>query len=142
MTLTVEAMFDSMRVDSYVSDAMSAEVATSPTATDAVITLTESAARQIASMIAEDRENAGKFLRVFVEAGGCSGMQYGMVFDERRDDDLYVEFHGVGVLTDPFSANYLQGSIIDFSDALTGGGFKIKNPRAVSSCGCGKSFEA
>jgi len=124
---------------------MSAEVAsipTGPTSTDAVITLTESAARQITSMLADDLENAGKSLRVFVEAGGCSGMQYGMVFDERRDDDLAVEFHGVGVLVDPFSANYLQGSMIDFSDAMTGGGFKIKNPKANSSCGCGKSFEA
>lgn len=121
---------------------MSAESLSAPVATDAVVTLTESAARQIASMLAEDRENAGKRLRVFVEAGGCSGMQYGMVFDDRRDDDLLVEFHGVGVLVDPFSANYIQGSVIDFSDAMTGGGFKIKNPKAVSSCGCGKSFEA
>jgi iron-sulfur cluster assembly protein/iron-sulfur cluster insertion protein len=124
---------------------MSAEVASIPTApavSDSVITLTEAAARQITSMLAEDRENAGKTLRVFVEAGGCSGMQYGMVFDERRDDDLVSEFYGVGVLIDPFSSNYLQGSLIDFSDALTGGGFKIKNPKASSSCGCGKSFEA
>lgn len=121
---------------------MSAEVVSTPAATETVITLTEAAARQVAAMLSEDRENAGKHLRVFVEAGGCSGMQYGMVFDERRDDDVFAEFHGVGVLTDPFSANYLQGSIIDFSDALTGGGFKIKNPRAASTCGCGKSFEA
>ena len=121
---------------------MSVEVASTPTVAESVITLTESAARQISTMLAEDSENAGKSLRVFVEAGGCSGMQYGMVFDERRADDLYAEFHGVGVLVDPFSSNYIQGSLIDFSDALTGGGFKIKNPRATSSCGCGKSFEA
>lgn len=112
------------------------------TPTDAVITLTESAARQIAQMQAEDKENAGKALRVFIEAGGCSGMQYGMVFDEKRADDLLVEFHGVGVVVDPFSANYIAGSVIDYSDALTGGGFKIKNPKAASTCGCGKSFEA
>jgi iron-sulfur cluster assembly accessory protein len=110
--------------------------------TEAVVTLTESAARQISTMLAEDAENAGKSLRVFVEAGGCSGMQYGMVFDEKRDDDLAEQFHGVGVLIDPFSANYLRGSVIDFSDALTGGGFKINNPSAHSSCGCGKSFSA
>jgi iron-sulfur cluster assembly protein/iron-sulfur cluster insertion protein len=77
-----------------------------------------------------------------VEAGGCSGMQYGMVFDERRPDDLGAEFHGVGVVVDPFSANYMRGSVIDFSDALTGGGFKINNPNAHSNCGCGKSFSA
>ena len=111
-------------------------------AQDAVVTVTESAAQQIAVMLAGDSENAGKSLRVFVEAGGCSGMPYGMVFDERRPDDLSAEFHGVGVVVDPFSANYMRGSVIDFSDALTGGGFKINNPNAHSSCGCGKSFSA
>ena len=65
-----------------------------------------------------------------------------MVFDERRPDDLGAEFHGVGVVVDPFSANYMRGSVIDFSDALTGGGFKINNPNAHSNCGCGKSFSA
>lgn len=112
------------------------------TPTDAVITLTESAARQIAQMQAEDKENAGKALRVFIEAGGCSGMQYGMVFDDTRDEDLSAEFFGVRVLVDPVSANYIRGARIDFSDELTGGGFKIANPNAHSSCGCGKSFEA
>jgi iron-sulfur cluster assembly protein len=77
-----------------------------------------------------------------VEAGGCSGMQYGMVFDEKRDDDLVADFNGVAVIVDPFSANYLRGSIVDFADTLTGGGFKISNPNARQSCGCGKSFEA
>lgn len=113
-----------------------------PVATDAVVILTEPAARQISTMLAEDKDSAGKNLRVFVEAGGCSGMQYGMVFDEKRDDDLAVEFHGVGVVVDPISANYMRGAVIDFSDALTGGGFKINNPNAHSSCGCGKSFSA
>jgi iron-sulfur cluster assembly accessory protein len=120
---------------------MSAEVVSAPVS-ESVVVLTESAARQIASMLESDPANAGKSLRVFVEGGGCSGMQYGMVFDEKRDDDQAVQFHGVGVVVDPFSANYLAGSVIDFSDALTGGGFKIKNPKAASTCGCGKSFEA
>jgi iron-sulfur cluster assembly accessory protein len=113
-----------------------------PPAADAVVTLTESAARQIATMIADDKENAGKFLRVFVEAGGCSGMQYGMVFDEKREDDVCAEMLGVGVVVDSISANYLRGSAIDFSDEVSGGGFKINNPNAHSSCGCGKSFSA
>lgn len=121
---------------------MSAETISAPASVDSVVVLTESAARQIASMLASDASNAGKSLRVFVEGGGCSGMQYGMVFDEKRADDLGAEFHGVGVVVDPFSANYLAGSLIDYSDALTGGGFKIKNPKAASTCGCGKSFEA
>lgn len=107
-----------------------------------VVTLTEAAARHISGMQAADQENAGKHLRVFVEAGGCSGLQYGMVFDEKRDDDLTAEFYGVHILIDPFSATYVRGALIDFSDALTGGGFKINNPNAQSSCGCGKSFHS
>jgi iron-sulfur cluster assembly accessory protein len=87
-------------------------------------------------------ENAGKPLRVYVEGGGCSGLQYGMVFDEKRDGDWASDFHGVPVVVDAASVDYLQGSVIDFSEALTGGGFKITNPKAKSSCGCGKSFEA
>jgi iron-sulfur cluster assembly accessory protein len=105
------------------------------------VNLTESAARQIQEML-KSPENAGKFLRVYVEGGGCSGLQYGMVFDEKRADDTTADFFGVSVLVDSFSANYLRGATIDFSDALTGGGFKISNPNAKQSCGCGKSFEA
>lgn len=111
------------------------------TTTAAVITLTESAAVEVKNILTQP-ENAGKTLRIFVEQGGCSGMQYSMVFDEKRPDDLSAEMHGVSVLVDPFSAKYLQGTIVDFSDALTGGGFKISNPNARQSCGCGKSFEA
>src|SRR5437868_1712189 len=102
------------------------------------VTLTESAAKQVQEMLTNP-ENAGKNLRVYVEGGGCSGLQYGMVFDEKRPDDISTEFHGVSVLVDPFSANYLRGSVVDFSDALTGGGFKITNPQSKQSCGCGKS---
>ncbi len=109
---------------------------------ESVIIVTENAAREIKAMIDREKENAGKGLRVYVEGGGCSGMQYGMVFDQKRADDLATELHGVSVLVDPFSANYLRGSVVDFSDALTGGGFKITNPQAKQSCGCGKSFEA
>ncbi|MCI0540611.1 MAG: iron-sulfur cluster assembly accessory protein [Verrucomicrobiales bacterium] len=114
----------------------------SVTEAEAVVRVTENAASEIRSMLAKQQENAGKGLRVYVEAGGCSGMQYGMVFDEKRPDDLMAEFHGVSVVVDPFSANYLRGSVIDFVDSLTGGGFKISNPNARQSCGCGKSFEA
>ena len=114
---------------------------TQPPTESSAVTLTESAARQIKEMLTTP-ENAGKNLRVYVEGGGCSGLQYGMVFDEKRPDDVIADFHGVSVLVDPFSANYLRGSVVDFSDALTGGGFKISNPNARQSCGCGKSFEA
>jgi len=107
---------------------------------EAVINLTASAAQEVKVLLAKP-ENAGKFLRVYVEQGGCSGMQYGMVFDEKRDGDLTSAQDGTSVLVDPFSAKYVLGAVVDFSDALTGGGFKISNPNARQSCGCGKSFE-
>ncbi len=111
------------------------------TVTEPVITLTENAAAEVKSMLNQP-ENKDKTMRVYVEQGGCSGMQYSMVFDESRADDLRVEMFGVMVLVDPFSAKYLKGTQVDFSDALTGGGFKIQNPNARQSCGCGKSFQA
>ena len=81
-----------------------------------------------------------KRLRVFVESGGCSGFQYGMSFDERKDGDAELESEGVPLLIDPASLAYLDGSAIDFDDGLHGKGFEIKNPNAESTCGCGKSF--
>src|SRR5258706_9723469 len=110
------------------------------TATEPVISVTESAAGQIKHLLAENAENTGKHLRVYVEQGGCSGMQYGMVFDEKRDGDVASEQHGVEVLVDPISAQYLRGTVVDFSDALTAGGFKITNPKPRENCGLGKSF--
>ena len=106
-----------------------------------VLTITENAAGEVRSLL-EKPENAGKTLRVYVEQGGCSGMQYSMVFDEKRPDDFSAEMHGVSVLVDPFSAQYIRGAVVDFSDSLTAGGFKISNPKARQSCGCGKSFTA
>jgi iron-sulfur cluster assembly accessory protein len=110
------------------------------TTTGPVITLTPGAAEETRSLLAQP-ENAGKSLRIFVEQGGCSGMQYSMVFDEKREGDWVAEQQGVTVLVDAFSAAYLRGTVVDFSAALTGGGFKISNPNAKQSCGCGKSFE-
>ena len=110
--------------------------------TETVVTLTESAAAQVKELLTGETDNAGKSLRLYVEGGGCSGLQYGIVFDERRDNDVEVELHGVPVVIDAFSANYLRGSVVDFDDGLNGGGFKISNPNARHSCGCGKSFEA
>jgi len=109
--------------------------------TENVVGLTPRAAGECKSLLALP-ENVGKHFRVYVEQGGCSGMQYGMVFDEKRDGDFAAEQHGVAVLVDAISAQYLRGTVVDFSDALTGGGFKITNPNAKESCGCGKSFNA
>src|SRR5689334_20307130 len=110
-----------------------------PTTAEPVIHVTESAASEVKSLL-EKAENTGKTLRVYVEQGGCSGMQYSMTFDDRRPDDLAADWHGISVIVDPFSAKYLQGAVVDFSDSLTAGGFKISNPNASQSCGCGKSF--
>jgi len=110
-------------------------------ATDPVIQLTPSAAEEVRSLLTKP-ENAGKNLRVYVEQGGCSGMQYSMTFDEKRPDDFTSLMQGLSVLVDPFSAQYLRGTVVDFSESLTGGGFKISNPNARQSCGCGKSFAA
>jgi len=108
---------------------------------ETVVGLTARAAEECKSLLALP-ENAGKNFRVFVEQGGCSGMQYGMVFDEKREGDLASQQHGVNILVDAISAQYLRGTVVDFSDALTAGGFKITNPNAKESCGCGKSFNA
>lgn len=110
-------------------------------ASDPVVRVTENAAEEIKSLL-QKPENAGKVFRVYVEQGGCSGMQYSMTFDEKRTDDLAGAMHGITVLVDPFSAQYLRGAEVDFSDSLTAGGFKITNPNARQSCGCGKSFTA
>jgi iron-sulfur cluster assembly protein len=81
-------------------------------------------------------------LRVFVAGGGCSGLQYGMAFEaQSREFDTVVDQNGVKLFVDPTSLMYLSGASIDFVDSLMGGGFKIENPNAVASCGCGSSFK-
>ena len=104
-----------------------------------MITLTSRAARQVQTMRSAQAD-AAKQLRVFVETGGCSGMEYGMSFDLPKADDQEFESEGVRVLVDPTSLAYLKGTNIDFDDGLHGKGFELKNPNAQSSCGCGKSF--
>ena len=81
-------------------------------------------------------------LRVYVTPGGCSGFSYGMTFAESVEEgDSVVDHEGVRVVVDPMSAMYLKGAEIDFVDALMGGGFALRNPNAVSTCGCGQSFK-
>ncbi len=82
-------------------------------------------------------------LRVFVSGGGCSGLQYGMALEEEaRPYDHVIEREGVKVFVDPTSMMYLNGAVVGYEDSLMGGGFKIENPNAASSCGCGTSFKA
>ncbi len=82
----------------------------------------------------------GLRLRVSVEEGGCSGLQYGMSFDEPKDGDQAFESEGIAMIVDPASSRHLSGVSIDFDDGLHGKGFEIRNPNAKSTCGCGKSF--
>jgi iron-sulfur cluster assembly protein len=106
-----------------------------------VLLVTPSAVNVIKTLL-EQRQIPNHALRVFVSGGGCSGMQYGMAFEETpRDFDRVVAVEGVRLIVDPTSLMYLQGSTIDYVDSLMGGGFRIENPNAVSSCGCGHSFK-
>lgn len=103
-----------------------------------ILTLTDEAAQELKERLAG--QNPGVGLRISVEEGGCSGMRYGMCFDEKQADDSVVEQDGISVFIDPNSAGYLRGAILDFSTELIGGGFTIHNPNARESCGCGHSF--
>ena len=104
------------------------------------VTLSESAARQIAQIMSAE-ENRGMMLRVAVSGGGCSGFQYGFEFDEQQgDDDLAVQTDGVTLLVDPLSLQYLMGAEVDYSESLHGAQFVIRNPNAKTTCGCGSSF--
>ncbi|NTV62071.1 MAG: iron-sulfur cluster insertion protein ErpA [Oscillochloris sp.] len=105
-----------------------------------MILLSETAANRLLAMMRE-KELEGYALRVFVSGGGCSGLQYGMTFDdELREGDSDFYSGDLRVFVDPVSAGYLMGASIDYIDSIMGGGFKIENPNAVSSCGCGNSF--
>ena len=107
----------------------------------ATVTLTEGALSQLKSLL-EKEANPDLGLRVFVSGGGCSGLQYGMAFDDNlRPGDEVVEQGGVKVLVDDFSAPYIRGSEIDYVDSLMGAGFTVHNPNAVQSCSCGHSFD-
>jgi iron-sulfur cluster assembly accessory protein len=105
-----------------------------------VLHLSENAAARVKQLI-EERDLEGYALRVFVSGGGCSGFQYGMGLDDKpRDDDMRFNFSDIQVIIDPMSMSYMSGATIDYVEDIMGGGFKIENPNAVSSCGCGHSF--
>lgn len=103
---------------------------------------TDSAAKKVKELIDEEG-TPGLKLRVFVTGGGCSGFQYGFTFDEAvNEDDTTIEKGGVTLLVDSMSFQYLVGAEIDYKESLEGAQFVIKNPNAVSTCGCGSSFSA
>jgi iron-sulfur cluster insertion protein len=120
---------------------MSAVAENVSTEMPAPLLFTDSAAAKVADLIAEEG-NPDLKLRVFVQGGGCSGFQYGLMIEEngQGSGDQVFESHGVKLFVDPISIRYLAGAEVDFVDTITGGGFTIKNPQATSTCGCGSSF--
>jgi iron-sulfur cluster assembly accessory protein len=106
-----------------------------------MIVVSETAAAKIGELLAEENK-VGSGLRVFVQGGGCSGFQYGLMIEEngQGETDQVFESHGVKLFVDPISVRYLKGAEVDYVDSVAGGGFTIKNPNAKSTCGCGQSF--
>jgi iron-sulfur cluster assembly protein len=109
--------------------------------TTQLVTITDAALTQLKDLLAKQGlPQLG--LRVFVQPGGCSGMSYGMGFEDHAEEgDAITEVSGVRLFVDPMSARYIKGAEIDFVDSLMGGGFTVHNPNAVSSCSCGHSFD-
>ncbi len=106
-----------------------------------ILDITDEAASQLRTLVTE-QETPDMALRVFVYPGGCSGMQYGMALEDQiADDDKIIALKGVRLVVDESSIPYLVGSEIDYVNSLMGGGFRIYNPNAVSSCSCGHSFD-
>ena len=106
------------------------------------ISVTEEAAEEALALLdgeKMDTDIAG--LRLYVQQGGCAGLSYGMRFEnEPEEDDTIFEHHGLRVLVDPASMNYIEGSVLDYEGGLQGAGFHVENPNVVSECGCGESF--
>lgn len=121
----------------------SAPTGNQPAPADAVaapVTVSASAARRVRTIVAQDG-NPAMALRISVSGGGCSGFQYGFTLDDAETaDDIVIERDGARVVIDTVSLEYLRGAEIDFVEDLTGAYFKIANPQASSSCGCGNSF--
>ena len=105
-----------------------------------MVDVTQAASEKMHEIL-EQEQGAGKGVRIYIEGGGCSGFQYGFAFDEPKETDFRLEMNqGFEVLVDTFSMNYLRGAQVDFVDTIEGSGFKISNPNASGTCGCGSSF--
>ena len=104
------------------------------------IAITEAASNKIADILAEENNPAVQ-LRIFVHGGGCSGFSYGFMLDEdKSEDDFEIPAGGLTVRVDAMSAQYLEGSVVTYEETSMGSNFKISNPQATSTCGCGSSF--
>ncbi|MEO5722609.1 MAG: iron-sulfur cluster assembly accessory protein [Chthoniobacterales bacterium] len=106
-----------------------------------MINVTDNAVRELRTLLEAHPESAGKGLRVGIAKGGCSGLQYEMSLDARKEGDAVVAQDGVEFFVDDESAQLLRGATLDYNDGLTGTGFQIVNPNAARTCGCGTSFE-
>jgi iron-sulfur cluster assembly protein len=105
-----------------------------------MITITDKGAEKVREFLQNNPQEGEAGLRVGVRGGGCSGFQYVLAFDERRDGDMTFNSGGITVLCDRQSFPYVTGSTIDYLDAMTGAGFKVENPNVTAACGCGSSF--
>ena len=115
-------------------------MSTAEAESESPLIFTETAAAKVAELVAAE-DNPNLKLRVYIQGGGCSGMQYGFTFDENEsEDDTKVVTNGVTLLIDPMSIQYLTGATIDYVDNLQGSQFVINNPNAATTCGCGSSF--
>jgi len=106
-----------------------------------MIDITDKGAEKVREFLsAQEADVSMAGLRVGVRGGGCSGFQYQLAFDEQRDNDVVFESHGLKLLVDNESLQFVRGSIIDYEESLQGAGFKVENPNVVAACGCGSSF--
>ena len=117
-------------------------VATIEQQTETALTLTERAADKVKTLMAQEPAGTAEVLRVAIRGGGCGGFEYALGFDRgATEGDHQVRMHDVTLVVDPFSAPYLRGATVDYLETIQESGFKIENPNAVSSCGCGHSFQ-
>jgi iron-sulfur cluster assembly accessory protein len=117
-------------------------VATIETRQTAALTLTARAADKVKALMAQEPAGEAEVLRVAIRGGGCGGFEYALGFDRgAAEGDTEAEFHGVRVVVDPASVPYIEGATVDFVESLQESGFKIENPNASGSCGCGHSFQ-
>ena len=105
-----------------------------------MVTLTDFAAENVTQFLATQEAGNNAGLRVGVRGGGCSGFQYALALDERKDEDQVFEDHGIRLIVDSASLQYVDGSVVDYTESLMGAGFEVKNPNVVAACGCGSSF--
>jgi iron-sulfur cluster assembly protein len=108
---------------------------------ESAITLTDNAAAKIGELLSSQEDGSEQALRVAVRGGGCSGFQYALAFDRKKDDDHVFEDRGVSVIVDKVSMQFVFGSEVDYVEGLQGAGFSVNNPNVVAACGCGSSFQ-